>query len=63
MRLHFKESGQGRAVILLHGLFGSSDNWFGVAPRLTKMFPCLILTCRIIAQLWRRLSTAWQAET
>ena len=42
MQLHFKESGQGRAVILLHGLFGSLDNWLGVAPKLAEKFHVLI---------------------
>src|ERR1019366_3265849 len=38
MQLHFKESGQGRAVVLLHGLFGSSDNWHFIAQRLAEQF-------------------------
>lgn len=38
MRLHFKTAGQGRAVILLHGLFGSADNWFYVTQRLAERF-------------------------
>jgi esterase len=38
MQLHFKESGQGRAIILLHGLFGSSDNWHPIALRLAESF-------------------------
>jgi pimeloyl-ACP methyl ester carboxylesterase len=38
MQLHFNESGQGRAVILLHGLFGSSDNWHFIALRLAENF-------------------------
>jgi esterase len=38
MQLHFKESGQGRVVILLHGLFGSSDNWHPIALRLAESF-------------------------
>jgi esterase len=38
MQLHFKESGQGRPVILLHGLFGSLDNWYTVALRLAEEF-------------------------
>ena len=38
MQLHFKESGQGRAVILLHGLLGSSDNWHPIALRLAESF-------------------------
>ena len=39
MQLHFKESGRGGAVILLHGLFGSSDNWHPIALRLAESFP------------------------
>ena len=38
MQLHFKEFGQGRAVILLHGLLGSSDNWQPIALRLAESF-------------------------
>jgi pimeloyl-ACP methyl ester carboxylesterase len=38
MQLHFKEYGQGRAVILLHGLFGSADNWHPIAVRLAEEF-------------------------
>jgi len=38
MQLYFKESGQGRAVILLHGLFGSSDNWHHIALKLAEEF-------------------------
>ena len=38
MQLHFKEYGQGRAVVLLHGLFGSSDNWHPIAVRLADKF-------------------------
>jgi pimeloyl-ACP methyl ester carboxylesterase len=28
MKLFFRKSGQGHPLIILHGLFGSSDNWF-----------------------------------
>ena len=38
MQLHFKESGEGRSVVLLHGLFGSSDNWHHIAMRLAEKF-------------------------
>jgi len=31
MKLFFRQSGQGRPLIILHGLFGSSDNWFSLA--------------------------------
>src|ERR1700759_2607581 len=38
MQLHFKQLGQGEPLVLLHGLFGQSDNWFGVAPKLAEKF-------------------------
>jgi esterase len=46
MQLHFKESGRGRAVILLHGLFGSSDNWHPIALRLAENFRVFALDQR-----------------
>jgi esterase len=46
MKLHFKESGQGRAVILLHGLFGSADNWHPIALRLAEKFHVFALDQR-----------------
>ena len=46
MQLHFKESGQGRAVVLLHGLFGSSDNWHFIAQRLAEKFHVFALDQR-----------------
>lgn len=42
MQLHFKQLGQGEPLVLLHGLFGQSDNWFGVAPKLAEKFHVLI---------------------
>ena len=46
MQLHFKESGRGRAVILLHGLFGSADNWHPIALRLAENFHVFALDQR-----------------
>jgi len=46
MKLHFKESGRGRAVILLHGLLGSSDNWHPIASRLAGSFQVFALDQR-----------------
>ena len=31
MKLFARESGQGEPLIILHGLFGSSDNWYTLA--------------------------------
>lgn len=46
MQLYSKESGQGRAVILLHGLFGSADNWHSVAAGLARKFHVFALDQR-----------------
>ena len=31
MKLNFKEYGKGKPLVILHGLFGSLDNWFSLA--------------------------------
>src|SRR5665811_2369397 len=31
MRLNYKKIGQGKPLIILHGLFGSADNWLNIA--------------------------------
>jgi esterase len=31
MKLFYRQSGAGKPLIILHGLFGSSDNWFSLA--------------------------------
>lgn len=36
--LHFKTFGQGKPVIILHGLFGSLDNWQSFAKQLSNRF-------------------------
>ena len=36
MLLNFHEYGQGRAVVILHGLFGSARNWQGIAGKLAE---------------------------
>ena len=34
MKLHYKKIGNGEPLLILHGLFGSSDNWGSLAKRL-----------------------------
>lgn len=46
MRLHSRELGQGRPFVLLHGLFGSSDNWMGVAPKFAQHFRVFLVDLR-----------------
>jgi len=36
MQLHYQTQGQGQPLILLHGLFGSSDNWGRVAKHFSQ---------------------------
>lgn len=36
--LYFRKSGQGPALVILHGLFGSSDNWITIAKKLEEDF-------------------------
>lgn len=31
MKLFFREAGTGRSLIILHGLFGSADNWYSLS--------------------------------
>lgn len=38
MRLHFQAMGQGPALVLLHGLFGSGDNWAVIARGFAERF-------------------------
>jgi len=38
MQLNYKSYGHGTPLILLHGLFGSADNWHGIATRLADQF-------------------------
>lgn len=36
MKLFFREYGKGKPVIILHGLFGMSDNWMTIAKQLSE---------------------------
>lgn len=38
MKLFYRESGQGNPLVILHGLYGSSDNWMSIAKELEKYF-------------------------
>lgn len=46
MQLQFKEFGNGEPLLILHGLFGSSDNWFSIAPKLAAQFHVFTLDQR-----------------
>jgi esterase len=38
MHLHYEEYGQGEPLIILHGLFGSLENWHTIGRRLAERF-------------------------
>jgi len=42
MKLNFRKYGEGPVLIILHGLYGSSDNWISVARELSEHFEVYI---------------------
>jgi esterase len=46
MELHFRELGQGTPLLILHGLFGSSDNWLTIAKKLAEKYRVFIIDQR-----------------
>ena len=40
--LKFRKSGHGSPIIILHGLYGASDNWLSIARQLEKRFTVFI---------------------
>ncbi|NHE59172.1 alpha/beta fold hydrolase [Cyclobacterium plantarum] len=46
MKLNFKKSGQGKPLIILHGLFGSADNWMGIAKSLEENYTLYLVDQR-----------------
>lgn len=46
MQLHYQTLGQGQPLILLHGLFGSSDNWGTVARHFAQHYQVISVDLR-----------------
>ncbi|MBX7093564.1 MAG: alpha/beta fold hydrolase [Flavobacteriales bacterium] len=46
MKLHFKSFGEGKPVIILHGLFGSSDNWQTLAKVIAEKYKVYLVDQR-----------------
>ena len=46
MKLHYRELGQGKPVIVLHGVFGTSDNWITPAKILSEHYKLYLLDQR-----------------
>lgn len=46
MKLNYKKSGSGPPLIILHGLFGSLDNWFSIAKELVEHYTLYLVDQR-----------------
>lgn len=46
MQLYFKKIGDGKPLIILHGLFGMSDNWVTISKRIAKRHAVYLLDLR-----------------
>ena len=46
MQLNFKKSGSGPPLVILHGLFGSLDNWFSIAKELVEHYTLYLVDQR-----------------
>jgi len=46
MKLHCRQIGTGDPLVILHGLFGMSDNWLTTAKQLSTSYHCYILDMR-----------------
>ena len=46
MKLSYQEIGEGDPIIILHGLFGSSDNWLSIAKELSDNYKIYLVDLR-----------------
>lgn len=46
MKLHYRELGEGKPLIILHGLFGFSDNWQSHAKKLADYYHVYLIDLR-----------------
>ncbi|MBL1279529.1 MAG: alpha/beta fold hydrolase [Fluviicola sp.] len=46
MKLHYREIGEGRPMIILHGLFGYSDNWQTHGKKLAEYYRVILVDLR-----------------
>lgn len=46
MKLHFRELGSGKPFVILHGLFGYSDNWQTHAKKLAEYYRVILVDLR-----------------
>lgn len=46
MKLHYREIGEGKPLMILHGLFGYSDNWQSHAKKLAEYYRVILVDLR-----------------
>ena len=46
MNLSYKSVGEGKPLVILHGLYGSSDNWYSIAKELSVSYKVYLLDLR-----------------
>jgi pimeloyl-ACP methyl ester carboxylesterase len=46
MKLHYRKYGEGRPIVILHGLFGSSDNWQTLGKKFADNFEVYLVDQR-----------------
>ncbi|MEA3452723.1 MAG: alpha/beta fold hydrolase [Bacteroidota bacterium] len=46
MKLYYKKIGEGFPIVIVHGLYGSSDNWMVIAKELSEDFEVYVLDLR-----------------
>ena len=46
MKLHYREYGEGQPLVILHGLFGSSDNWQTLGKKLAENYHVFLVDLR-----------------
>lgn len=46
MNLFYRQTGNGKPLIILHGLFGSSDNWYSLAKEFSRSFSVFLVDQR-----------------
>lgn len=46
MKLHYREVGEGKPFVILHGLFGNSDNWQTHGKRLSEYYRVIMVDLR-----------------
>ncbi len=63
MNLFFRESGEGQPLLILHGLFGSSDNWYTLSKTFASRFRVFIIDQRNHGQSPHATSHTYQDLT